>query len=893
LYYPYGIAVDSRTHDIYFAEFSLGDVRRIAGGVPTGKVSLFAGSGGSSSYVNCGGSAPYGDGGKAVDAYLCEPQAISIDNSADPVNVFISENDRCDMREVVGSSGDIYQVAGSYTLGCGFKDDVVATSGQLAYPWQSYVSVSGSTTTVTVSDLSNCRIRQYALTYTGSVPKPGIIKTIAGNGTCSYSGDAGSAQDAGFEPVGLGVDRSGNIYIGDWPNDRVRKVTKSTNQISTYAGWGNTNYSLPTGILNDVGGQPALYLPYIVYADPASSNIYIGGYYGQADYVWNSATKELSNVAGNGTAGFSGDGASAIGVTAELNYPLGIAKDAKGNLYIADDNNCAIREVEASSGIITTIAGGSEGHLNGCGYSGDGNTAVNAQFNHPQDLKIDSAGNIYIADFYNCAIRKINTSNIVSTVIGGVQCGYSGDDGPASRAVISNPETIALDAANNLYIADYNNQRIREIVAQTGNIITVAGNGFRGYTGDGTATVNMLNAPTGVASDPNGNLFIADDNNQLLRWVTPSDQMITFAGTPDSAGYSGDGGSALKAQFYYPNGITVDNQGNIYTADYSNNVIRKISAFAGYGLSTANIAFGPQTPGTTSDFQPITVSAIGPIDIGAIQVSAGFTEIDNCANSSLTTWQTCEIDVYFQPTAAGKTKGTLTIASNAFFQNQTNPNSDQPSTVALTGTGQGLTLSGSLAFGDVPLKNPVTATLSLNNNGPALSLSKIYLTSTTAFSIASGGTCPLTGGTLGANGSCTLHVAFNPPAVGGDKSTLVVESSDPASPLLEEATGTGTEVKTSTSSINFGTIKHGTTSTVDLTVSNIGTASFTLAVSISGTGFSIASSGKTCGSSVAAGASCVLPIEYAPTAIGTSSGSLTLTTSGGANPTIPLSGTAD
>lgn len=171
-------------------------------------------------------------------------------------------------------------------------------------------------------------------------------------------------------------------------------------------------------------------------------------------------------------------------------------------------------------------------------------------------------------------------------------------------------------------------------------------------------------------------------------------------------------------------------------------------------------------------------------------------------------------------------------------------------------------------------------------------MKKIYLTQTTDFSIGSSSTCPVAGGILNANASCILLVTFNPQTIGSKKSTLVVMSSDPASPLLAQATGVGTEVKVSASALSFGTISYGTNSILNLTISNTGTATFTLAPTITGAGFLLAATGKTCGSSIAAGGSCVLPVEFNPTAVGSSTGIINLATNGGSSPTISLLGTA-
>jgi hypothetical protein len=892
LYGPAGVGINPTTNDMYIADYYNGIVRKVAGGGPTGTITTYAGT----PQQNCQGSAPYGDGGAADEAHLCYPSNVTVDTSTKPINLFISETSSvCAVREVVGSSSDIYQVAGSYSA-CGYNGDGInAVGAELYNPWQTHVSVSGSTTTVEIADYNNARVRQFTLTYSGGVPKPGNISTIAGKGQGGWcNDDGGSALSACMNPVGIVYDASGNFYLADYGADRVRKVTKSTGFIQTIDGWGPNGqtevwYSDPVGVSGVAGGNPSLYYPQGVYADPTSTKVYVAGYSGQAVYEWDSAAKTISGFAGNGVYGFAGDGSPASSAATELAYPVGVAKDSKGNVYIADSGNCAIREV-TTNGDITTFAGGSPGALKGCGYINS--NASNSQFSNPQAVAVDSANNVYVADYGNCAIRKIPANGSLTETIAGVgpptgSCGTTGDGGPAADAKIYYPISIALDAAGNIYFSEWNSAcRIREIVAQSGIIQTVAGAGACGNTGDGPAIGNAI-FDTFSTVDPNGNLFMTDYQYDIVRWVTPSGQMLTFAGTTGTNGFTGDGGPALSATFDGPEGIARDSSGNTYVADYQNWRIRQITPFAAYGLSTGGLLFETQPAGTVSDFQPVTVSAIGPITFSGITVSAGFNEIDDCVGESLTANQTCEIDVYFQPSTAGKVDGTLTISSNA---TTLLGGEKVPNTVSLIGTASGLTLTGTEAFGAVPLKNPAAQTLTLTNSGAAVTLSKIYLTLTTAFSIT-GGTCPVSGGPLASKASCTIIVTFNPQTVGGFKSTLVVASNDPASPLLAQVTGTGTEVKLSASSIAFGSISFGKTSTFNLTISNAGTASFTLAETVSGAGFSISSTGKTCSTSLAAGASCVLPVEYDPTAVGTNSGTLTLTTNGGSSPVIPLSGT--
>jgi sugar lactone lactonase YvrE len=790
IYGPSGISVNQTTNDVYIAEYYNGVIRKVAGGVPTGTISLVAGSGGSTTTgSNCGGASPYGDAAAATSAYLCYPNAVTIDPSVTPVNLFISEANRCTVREVVGAGSKIYRVAGSYTLGCGFTDNVVATSGQLNDPWQSHVSVTGATTTVQVADYYNARVRKFTLTYAGGVPTPGTITTFGGKGQGGFCNDAGPVLNACMGPVGLTFDAAGNWYVGDYGAERVRKVTKSTSNIDTIAGWGpnggtNTTYSDPVGLVDSIGSV-SLYYPIAVLADQTSTDVYIGGRSGEAVYVWDASTKKISGFAGSGVAGFTGDGGPADSATTDLNLPSGLAIDSAGNVYFADQSNCAIREVVKATGDITTVAGGSPGLLKGCGFSGDGGTAVNAQFNNPDSVALDVAGNMYVADFYNCAIRKIAVgTHTVSTIAGGptLGCGYAGDGGPAIKAKLSSPSGLSLDGAGNIYFADQGNNRIREIVAGLGIIQTVAGDQFAGYTGDGLALNSALNSPAFTTADPNGNVFFGDTNNQIVRWVTPSGTMITIAGTAASGGFSGDGASALAAKLDEPEGVSRDINGNTYVADYYNYRIRKISAFAGYGLSTAAISFGDQPAGTLSDFQAIVVSAVGPTTISNItSSSSNFFEIDDCVGVALKANQNCEIDVYFNPAATGSFRGTLTIASNAFFA--LNPN-----TIALKGTATGMTLTGSLAFGAVALNGTLAKTVTLKNTGVQVSLKKIYVTETTDFSIT-GGTCPVNGGTLATGASCTVTVTFNPKTAGSKKSTLVITSSDPASPLLAQATG--------------------------------------------------------------------------------------------------------
>ena len=467
----------------------------------------------------------------------------------------------------------------------------------------------------------------------------------------------------------------------------------------------------------------------------------------------------------------------------EVSNPLSITKDGIGNVYVGDFFSCVIRKVDVT-GIISTYAG-----TGVCGNTGNRGPATSAEFGYSTGLAADAEGNLYVSDNLFSGLREVSAGTMtVTEIVGGAAlgAGFTGDGGPASLAKLHYPGGISLDGTGNIYIADTANNRIRKIDAGTRIIHTVAGNGMGAYTGDGSATGNALNQPNSVFADVNGNLFVADQDSHLLRWVTPSGTMITYAGTvpttngKSSAGFSGDGGPALQAQLYYPAGISRDSSGNTYVADNYNDRIRQVTPFAGYGLSTVNLTFGTQAVGSKSIPQSILLSAVGPTMIDSIAVAAPFSETDDCAGVSLTAGQTCRINVYFQPTTTAQVTRSLTIQSNAFF-------ALNPSSITLSGPDKGaastLSLSGSLAFGTESLKVASPKTVTLTNSGAtAATLERIYVTETTDFSIH-GGTCPIGVGALAANSSCTILVNFTPQTAGSKIGNLKVESSDPASPL--------------------------------------------------------------------------------------------------------------
>ena len=235
----------------------------------------------------------------------------------------------------------------------------------------------------------------------------------------------------------------------------------------------------------------------------------------------------------------------------------------------------------------------------------------------PYGTAVDSAGNVYIADYNTQTVRKVSTSGILTTIAGILGTyGFSGDGGPATSALLYGPVAVAVDPAGNVFIAEYSNCRIREVNAVTGIISTVAGNGSCGYSGDGIATSVSINSPQGVAVDANDNLFISDYDNRV-RWVSPSGIMTTIAGN-GTAGYNGDGGPATLALLYEPTGIALDPSGSIFVSDYNNFRVRSISAFSALNTSQSNLSFGLTNVGGMSSPENFTVSALGPVSIANI-----------------------------------------------------------------------------------------------------------------------------------------------------------------------------------------------------------------------------------------------------------------------------------
>ncbi len=444
--------------------------------------------------------------------------------------------------------------------------------------------------------------------YVYKLDTKGTVSVFAGLGYAGFSGDGGPASSAALNtPAGLTIDSSGNLYIGDSGNNRIRKVD-TTGIITTVAGASTTDMFGYGGYNGD--GIPAtqalLNSPYVVAVD-SQGNLFIADYLNFRIRRVDATTQVITTVAGTGTAGYNGDGIAAT--NAEIDYALGVIVDKSGNLYIADSGNNRIRRVDAKTQVITTVAGDGMG-----GFSGDGGPATKAELSFPNSVAEDAAKNLYIVDTGNNRVRLVSAkTKKIKTIVGTGVAGFGGDGGPATKAKISDSSGGYIDASGNLLIADSGNQRVR-IVNKKGVINTLAGGGNAGDKGQ--ATNALLSYPTSVAFDKSGNMYIGEAGTPVVRKVSTGGTITTVAGS-GSEGFSGDGGPATKANFFGIQGVAVDKLGNLFIADDFNLRVRrvdhathKVSTYAGNGMSCSAPPCGDGGPATSATFNSMFSLAV-------------------------------------------------------------------------------------------------------------------------------------------------------------------------------------------------------------------------------------------------------------------------------------------
>ena len=616
-----------------------------------------------------------GDGGPATNAQLSQPFGVAVDAGG---NVFFVDGVRV---RRIAPSGTIATVAGNGTQGHS-GDSGPAVNAQFGYP--SAIAADGSGN-LFVADNNSIR----------KISSTGIITTVAGTGTTGFSGDGGPATDAQLSGAsGLAVDGEGSLYIADYMNLRVRKVSTS-GAITTVAGTGEYGFSGDGGPAVDAN----FYGPQAVALDGAG-NLYIADCACDWDGSGIARIRKVSlsgiitTVAGNGAACcFAGDGGPAT--HAQLNQAGAIAVDEAGNLFIADSDNFRLRKV-SPDGIINTVAGKSQPPNS----YGDPGPATNALLSQPWGVTVDAAGNLLIVEssavqkvspdgvirtFANvggnaiaedaqgnlftaglaiskvspsgavtqiagaggfgtpgvggygiavddagnlyvgsgAVVSRISSSGVVTTVAGGGK-EISRDGGPATNAQLNDVTGLLLDRAGNLFLSETYGHRVRK-VSPDGTISTIAGTGIAGFSGDGgQAAMAQLNGPDGLALDASGDLYIADVYNNRVRMVTPDGIINTLAGS-GATGLSGDGGPATSAQLHYPWSVAVDQEGNVYVADTFNYVVRLLRPAHSPVLisSVLDAASGREEPVSPGKILTIRGAGLGPAQLVQNQASNG------------------------------------------------------------------------------------------------------------------------------------------------------------------------------------------------------------------------------------------------------------------------------
>jgi uncharacterized protein (TIGR03437 family) len=680
---PYGVAADL-AGNVYIADLGNQRVRRIA---PDGTMSTVAGTGVKGSL---------GDGGLATNAQLMSPRNVAVDAAG---NLYISEFEGHRVRRVT-PDGKISTIAGTGIAG--FRGDGgLAINAQIGFPAGLTVDRAGN---LYLADSQNQRIRKIvpggiiSTLVGGTQSEPlltpvavaidnygniwvadtsGVVHeatpagawvAVAGTGAPGFSGDGGIASKAQLSAAhDLAFDLTGNLFIAD--GIRIREINPQ-GIISTIAG---------DGFLHAVGdGTPAtaaiLNQPMSVALD-RFGNLYIGDT-GTERVRMVAPSGVISTLAGTGVAGFNGDQIPAA--TAMLYSPTGLFADVYGDVYVADTYNHRIREVGAA-GRISTFAG------TGSGGQGPADLLPGqTELRGPRNVCIGLTGAIYIVDTSNHRVLNVLPGGYAATFAGNGTAGLGGDGGPARTAELNQPGACTVDGAGNVFIADTLNHRIAKV--DTGGLITtVAGTGQAGSSADGvTALAAALNSPAGVAVDGDGDIFISDTGNNLIRQVTPNGTIHTIAGNA-AAGFSGDGGLALGAQINAPAGIVIDGSGALYFADSGNNRVRRLSPQAVLppaapvtalqqvsAVNAASLVGGAVAPG---EIVTIYGSGIGPL-LGVPGVLNAGGLLSNLAGGSEVHFDGVAAPIFYAQAGQVNAQAPYTIAGQAsthlevFYQGQ-------------------------------------------------------------------------------------------------------------------------------------------------------------------------------------------------------------------------------
>jgi sugar lactone lactonase YvrE len=554
-YLPTSLAVDG-AGNVFVADTENDTIRRIS---PLGAVTTLAGS----------PQSPGAADGTGSQALFSKPYGVAVDALG---NVFVADTYNQTVRQIfpAGGAATIAGVAGT----AGFRNGPAAPGAPAAalfnYPYGITVDVNEN---VYVADALNNRIRKIA---------NGCVTTLAGGGG-SGSLDGAGANAQFSVPVALAADASGNVYVADYGNELIRRVSPQ-GVVRTLAGLAGTS-----GAANGVNNNATFFQPTGVAVDGAT-NVYVAD---TGNHLIRKITPDAAGVNWTvstlaGAAGVFGD-VDGMGSGARFYLPQGVAVDGLGNVYVGDSLNRTIRKI-TPAGFVTTLAGpdGSYGSADG--------PALNARFNEPYAVAVDGASNIFVADTFNHTIREISAAGTVTTLAG--LAGVSGSsNGTNGAARFNQPTGVALDAADDLYVADFENSIVRKITPGAGTnwvVSTLAGVAGVASFANGPAAGALFNHPFAVAVDGASNVFLTDYGNQVVRLITAAGQVSTCAGSPGAAGYRDAAGT--NALFDNPAGLALDGLGNVYVADSGNDVVRKIAP----GGATTTLAGMGGVPGASN-----------------------------------------------------------------------------------------------------------------------------------------------------------------------------------------------------------------------------------------------------------------------------------------------------
>ncbi|MGH7997232.1 MAG: hypothetical protein ACREFX_12875, partial [Opitutaceae bacterium] len=527
-----------------FAASALWPAARLGAQATTYNFSLYAGAGVTLDHTD----------GTGANARFFDPVAAAVDASG---NVYVADAGDHTIREIA-SGGVVSTLAGD--SGQAGMTDGTGTSAKFVYPYAVAIGPDGY---LYVADMGANNIRRVNLSTKE-------VSTYAG----STAGTAGSANGVGTAalfsgPQGIAVDSAGNVYVADTNNSTIRMIAAGTQNVTTLAGSAGQS-----GSADGTGNEARFDFPGGLAVD-THGDLYVADYDNSTIRLVNTTTGQVSTFAG--AAGATGAINGAVG-TARFDHPNGVAVDAGGNVYVADTSTQTIRMI--SGGNVTTLAGG--GYLGGRIDA----TGTQARFFYPDGLAATAAGLVYVADTGNHTIRMVTAPAGVVTTYAGSAGTIGSANGNGTAAQFNYPYGVAADSAGNLYIADQNNDTIRE-VATDGQVTTIAGMAGVAGSADGVDTAARFNGPSGIAVDSSGRIFVADTGNSTIRMIVDG-QVTTLAGTAGTPG-SADG-AYTSAQFDRPLGLAVDGSANVYVADSGNDTIRMVVPATGEVTTIAGVA---------------------------------------------------------------------------------------------------------------------------------------------------------------------------------------------------------------------------------------------------------------------------------------------------------------